>query len=117
MLFKVVGGLIVLGLAVWLIGQFFRYKGVAIIGAGIIIIAGSAIALTGVEIRTGETRTYSYKTVGNQPVRDIQNVTYDFETRTLAAILNIGVLGSLGIGGLVMLLGAVLMSQTLAEDL
>ncbi|WP_049970769.1 hypothetical protein [Haladaptatus cibarius] len=117
MLFNVVAGLVVLGLAVWLIGQLLRYKGVAMIGAAIIIIAGSAIALTGVEIRTGETRSYSYSEFNGTAVRDNATVSYDYQTRTLAQILNIGVLGSLGLGGLVMLLGAVLMSQTLAEDL
>lgn len=117
MLFEVVAGLIGLGLAVWLIGMSFRFKGVAMIGAGFIIIAGSAIALTGVEIRTGETRTFDYTTVNNTTVQDSATVRYDYQTRTLAEILNIGVLGSLGLGGLVMLLGAILMAQTLSEDI
>jgi hypothetical protein len=117
MLFKVVAGLVGLGLAVWLIGQTFRYKGVAVIGAAVVIIAGSAIALTGVEIRTGETRTYAYSEFNGTAVRDNATVKYSYQTTTLAEILNIGVLGSLGLGGLLMLLGAVLMSQTLAEDL
>ena len=117
MLFNVVASLIVLGLVVWLIGQFFEYRGVAIIGAGLIIIAGSAISLTGVEIRTGETRTYSYTDFNGTTVRDNATISYSYQTRTLADVMNIGVLGSLGLGGLVLLLGAVLMAQTLSEDI
>lgn len=117
MLFRVVAGLLVLGLSTWVVGQNFRYKGVAMIGATIVLVAGSAVALTGVEVRTGETRTYTYTDVNGSTVRDNATVRYDYTTRTLAELLNIGVLGSLGLGGLLMLLGAVLMSQTLAEDL
>jgi len=117
MLFQVVAGLFVGGLVVWVVGQVFGYKGVAVIGAATIIIAGSAIALTGLEVRTGQTEAYSYTTIDNSTVRENASVSFRYETTSLASLLNIGVLGSLGLGGLVMLLGAVLMSQTLSEDL
>lgn len=117
MLFEVVAGLVVLGLAVWTVGMVFGYKGVAVLGGALIIIAGSGVALTGLEIKTGEVRDVSYTTVNNSTVEDSTTVEYSYQTRTLASLLNVGVLGSLGLGGLIMLLGAVLMSQTLAEDL
>ena len=116
MLAAIVAGLLVLGLSVWFIGHSFSYNGVAAIGGALIIIAGSAVALTGLEVRTGSTRTFEYTQVNNTTVRDRAVVNYDYQTTTLATILNVGVAGSLGFGGLLMLLGAVLMSQTLSQE-
>lgn len=116
MLFQVVASITVLGLFVWLIGHYFRYTGVAVIGAALVMIAGSAVALTGIDVKTGETRTFQYTEVNNSTVRDSATISYDYETTALSAILNVGVAGSLGMGGILMLLGAILMSQTLAGE-
>lgn len=116
MLFKVVAGLVVLGLLVWLIGEYFQYLGVAALGASLLIIAGSAVALTGLEIRVGETQSFQYTQIDNTTVRESATVSYDYKTRTLAEILNVGVVASLGLGGLLMLLGTLLLSQTLARQ-
>lgn len=116
MLFQVVAGLVVLGLVVWLIGEYFGYLGVAALGATMLIIAGSAVALTGLEIRTGEVQSFEYTTINNTTVQDQATVSYSYQTTTLAEILNVGAIASLGLGGLLMLLGAALMSQTLARQ-
>lgn len=115
MLATIVGGLLVLGIGVWLIGHIFSYTGVAVIGSAIVIITGSAVALTGIDIKTGSTRTFSYTDVNNTTVRNETVVNYDYQTTALSTILNIGVAGSLGLGGILMLLGATLMSHSLSE--
>lgn len=108
--------LITLGLAVWYVGHTFRYLGVAAIGAAVIIVAGSAVALTGLAVRTGETRVMDYTTVNNTTVANSTTISYEYQTTSLADVLGAGVLGSLGFGGLVMLLGVVLFSQSLQAN-
>lgn len=114
MLLKVAAALVLLGLLVWAIGEIFDYVGVATIGATFIIIAGSAIALTRLEVHTGEIQSFEYTTVNNTTVRDTATVAYDYQTTAIGEILNVGAIASLGLGGLLMLLGATLLSQTLA---
>lgn len=116
MLLEPLAFLLLFGLSVWLIGQYFQYTGVAVIGAAVVIIAGSAVALTGIDIQTGETQTFEYTEVNNDTVRDSATVSYEYETTALSEILNVGLLAPLGLGGLIMLLGAVLLSQTLAGE-
>lgn len=113
MLFEVAAALVVLGLAVWVIGSVFGYHGVAIIGGVILIIAGSGIALTDLDIRTGETRTYEYTTINNSTVQESASISYTHQTTTLAEILHIGMLAPLGLGGILMLLGATLTAHSL----
>jgi len=118
MLFKIVAGLVVLGLVVWLIGESFDYIGVAALGATMIIIAGSAVALTGLEIQTGEVQNYHYQLENNSSdyVLNKTETAVQYQTRTLGQIMNVGITASLGLGGLLMLLGTILMSQTLARQ-
>lgn len=116
MWFPVVAALTFLGLAVWLIGQHFRYTGVAVLGAAIVIIAGSAVALTGIDIRTGEVQSFEYTEINNTTVQDSKTVEYRYETTALSTILNVGAVAPLGLGGLLMLLGGTLMSQTLTQE-
>lgn len=114
MLLKVAAALVLLGLVVWVIGELFDYIGVAALGATFLIIAGSAIALTRLEVQTGETQMFEYTTVNNSTVRDSATVAYDYQTTAIGTILNVGAVASLGLGGLLMLLGATLLGQTLA---
>lgn len=107
MLLATFSTLFLLGLSIWLVGHYFRYTGVAAIGAAFVIIAGSAIALTGLETRVGETRVVSNNTTA---------ISYETEP-VLAGLLNPTVLRELGLGGLVMALGAVLLGQTIAEEI
>jgi len=107
MLLSTFSTVFLLGFAIWLVGHYFQYKGVAAIGAAFIIIAGSAIALTDLVARSGETRVVDNNTT---------TISYQYEPVDIR-FLNATILGSLGLGGLVMALGAVLMAQTLTEDL
>lgn len=116
MLIEVVAGLVGLGLAVWIIGELFDNTGIAVIGSTILIVAGSAVALTGLELRVGETRHYNYTTIHNSTVRDSASIQYTYQTRTLATIMHVGAIAPLGIGGLLMLLGATLMAQSLSDE-
>ena len=109
--------LLLLGIGVvsWIIGQSYGYVGIAVLGAAFILIAGSAIALTGVQVQSGMVKTTNYTTVNNSVVANSSSTHYTYATRSVGAAFGVGVLGSLGIGGLLMLLGALMMGQTLAE--
>lgn len=105
--------LFVLGFGVWLTGHFFNYKGVAAIGAAFIIIAGSAVALTGLVVPDGHVEKVD--DVGGQD--ETHFVTPTYKPIELAGIDSTSALGSLGLGGLFLILGGVLFSQTLAKEL
>lgn len=117
MLFQVAAGLVVLGLVVWLIGMLLEYPGVAVIGGVVLIIAGSGVALTNLEVRTGETRQFSYQleNSGNDYVKNETRITQTYSTTSLGDLLNVGMLAPLGLGGLLMLLGGVLTAHALDE--
>lgn len=46
-----------LGLAVWLLGELRDYRGIAVIGAILLIGVGSAAMIGGLEVQTGEIAT------------------------------------------------------------
>lgn len=117
MLLQTAGLLLALGLVTWIIGRIFSYTGIATIGAAIVLIVGGAVILGGLEVKTGMTETTSYTTINNSTVANETVVQYQYEQTAIGDIFGIGILGELGLGGLLMLLGAILMSQVLAEDL
>lgn len=117
MIWYIIAVLAAFGLTIWLIGELLDYTGVSVIGGTILIIAGSLVALTGLEIRTGEVRAYEYGVVNNTTVRTDASVSYSYQTTALAQLMNLGALGSLGFGGLIMLLGTVLISHSLGGDI
>lgn len=118
MLFSVIAGLVIFALIVWLTGQYFQYTGIAVIGATTMIIAGSAIALTGVEVRTGEVRHFNYQLENNSTdyVLNRSATSYEYQTTALATVMNVGIVAPLGLGGLVMLLGATMLANTLTRE-
>lgn len=113
MLLSTFSTLFVLGLSIWLVGHFFQYRGVAAIGAAFIIIAGSGVALTGLVHQAGYVETVD--DVGG--ANETHHVTPRYEPVSIGGVDTTGALGGLGLGGLVMALGAVLTGQTLAEDI
>lgn len=117
MLLPTVLFLLGLGGAAWLVGIVFSYRGIAVIGATLVLVAGSAIALTGLQVQTGAVKKISYDQINNSTVPTTEKVSYQYERVNVAAIFGVGILGSLGLGGLIMILGGVLMSQALVEDL
>ncbi|RDZ99788.1 hypothetical protein DEQ92_20800 [Haloferax sp. Atlit-6N] len=116
MLLETTALLVAIGLATWTLGEFFSYTGLGVIGGAMVLVAGSAIALTGLQVRSGVEREFAYQIVNNETV--VANSTADATVRTtdVGAALGATVIGSLGIGGLLMLLGGVLISQSLFDD-
>lgn len=102
------------GFGTWLLGHYFGYSGVASIGAVILIGVGGAVALTDLQVKTGETVDYDHTVVDNQTVVTNQTVVNTYETVSISDELG-GATGPLSIGGLVMIVGGVLMTRHLNE--
>lgn len=109
--------LLAVGFATWILGEIFSYRGIGTIGASIVLIVGGAIVLTGLEVKTGSVKTVDYTTVNNSTVANQTTIHTQYTPTAVGEIFGVGILGSLGIGGLLMLLGATLLSQTLTEDM
>lgn len=102
MLLTATAALFFLGLATWLAGAYFSYTGVAVLGAAIIVGVGAGIAIDGLEVVSGETRT----------VNDTTNTTtIEEQTEPIAFFDNFP------LGTLVVLVGALLFVQPLNETI
>jgi len=108
--------LVAIGLAAWLIGEIFQYRGIGAIGGVVIIAVGGAIVLTGLEYRAGVTTEFAYQTINNSTVVSNSTETIQYRTTEVGAAFGATVLASLGIGGLLMLFGALLLSQQLIGE-
>lgn len=118
MLYSTILILLGIGGIAWLIGEFFGYTGIGALGAVFILIAGGAIVLTGLEVQTGTVTTYDYTTVNNSTVASQESVTYQYESQNVLGLFGVPtIVSTLGIGGLLMILGTVLMSQSLSNRL
>lgn len=116
MQFVIIAFLLTLGITFWLIGHYFEFTGIAVIGATLVLIAGSAIVLTGLDVRSGMVQTKTYTTVDNSTVVNSTSTDYTYQSRSVGDIFGVGILGSLGIGGLLMIGAAVMMSQSLLQS-
>jgi len=116
MLLETTGLLVAIGFVAWLIGEFFAYRGIGAIGAVIIIAVGAAITLTGLEYRSGVSKQFAYQTINNSTVVDNTTSTVRYRTTEVGAAFGATFLASLGIGGLLMLLGTLLLSQQLIGE-
>lgn len=94
-----------IGMASWIVGEIFNYPGVASIGAITIFITGSAIALTGLQVKTGEL----HETTATNDTA----IQYQYDDVTFGGLFQSTVLRELASGGLLMLLSATMLSQTL----
>lgn len=119
MLLSVAAAIVALGLAVWVLGQTFSYTGIAIIGAAFILVAGSGVALTDLEQPTGQVvvKEYNEHNVSSNETMFVNNRSvYQTATTDVSLTDQFGALfGQLGLGGLLLLLGATMMAQTLQE--
>jgi len=102
-----------LGFALFLIGHELGYTGVAAIGAVLIIAIGGGVAISDLEVKTGEHVEKTYKTVDNSAVVDTVNRTNQYST--VRPIRRFGAAGQLGLGAMQMLVGGVLFSRHLDE--
>lgn len=116
MLLSTFAVLMAIGFVAWIVGEFFSYTGIAAIGATVVIIAGSGIALTGLQFRSGAVHNSTHTVIENDTVANSTTVKYQYQTTALADVLGVGILGSLGLGGVVMLLGAIMFSRSLSNE-
>lgn len=105
-----------LGFLTWTLGEVFSYRGIGAIGGTIVLITGSAIALTGLQVRVGVDRTFAYETINNSTVVANSTASASVQTTDVGAALGATAIASLGIGGLLMLLGGVLISRSVFDD-
>lgn len=103
-----------LGFGIWILGHYFEYTGIAAIGAVFVIAVGGAVALTSLEVRSGETIDREYTSVGNEPVENQTTVTKTAETVKISERFG-GPLNHFSIGALLMLVGGLLMTHRLEE--
>jgi hypothetical protein len=87
-----------------------------VIGGVIIIATGAAIVLTGLEYRSGMSKQFAYQTINNSTVVDNTTSTVRYRTTEVGTAFGATVFASLGIGGLLMLLGTLLLSQQLITE-
>lgn len=105
-----------IGGALWLLGHYFEFHGVAVIGAVLILLVGGAAAMTDVTVRDGEVVDRDYTEFntsdGNSTV--VQNQTeITYQQRPVAVTRSIGSIESYTLGALTMIAGALLLVQDL----
>lgn len=104
------------GGAMWLLGHYFEFHGVAVIGAVIMLAVGGAAATTDVTVRDGETidREYSEFNTSDGNSTVVENATHiSYEQRPVAVTRSIGSLESYMLGALTMIAAALLLIQDL----
>jgi len=114
-----------LGFAVFVLGAYLDYLGVAAVGAVLIIGLGASVAVDDLETTTGEEIERDYSVVelnqsgqnGSENVTVVTSVTKHQTTATVAPLRTFGETGPFALGGLQMLTGAVLFSRRLEEEI
>jgi len=101
------------GAAIWLLGHWFEFSGVATIGAVIVIAAGGSGMIADISVRDGEYINNEHTVVNNSTVVD--NTTIQQTEREIALGQVYSPLTSFTLGGLTMLVGALLLIQHLNE--
>lgn len=104
------------GGAMWLLGHYFEYHGVAVIGAVIIIAVGGAAAITDVAVRDGHViekdyRDFNTSDDSTDPVNNKTELSYT--KQEVSVTQSIGSLESYALGALTMIAGALLLVQDL----
>jgi hypothetical protein len=108
--------LIAIGFTTWTIGEVFSYSGIGVIGGTLVLLTGSAIVLTDLQYRAGVDREFAYQTINNSTVVSNTSTDPQYERTDVGAALGATVIASLGIGGLLMLLGGVLISRSVFDE-
>jgi glucan phosphoethanolaminetransferase (alkaline phosphatase superfamily) len=105
--------LIAVGLIFWILGQYFTYTGIAVVGAVLVIAAGATVMVTQLSVVVGQDITRDHTVVDNETVENttsVEQVTRPIETQTQFAALN-----SFSIGALVTIVGGLLATRHLEE--
>jgi len=113
------------GLAFFALGKWAEYTGVAVIGAVLILAVGGAVALGGIQVKDGESVDRDVETielvkengstVNETVVRNVSR-TNEYRDVEVLSVLDSGTT-TLGLGGLHLLLGGVLISRKLEDDI
>jgi len=103
-----------LGLGAWLIGHFFGYTGVAAVGAVLLLATGGAVAMTDLQQRDGKTVNKTYTTVNGNTVVDEEIVEPEYDR--VDQLDQFGPTGSLSLGGFQLILGGLLFTRRLNEE-
>lgn len=106
--------LTLLGMGLWVLGASNDYTGIATIGAVLVIGVGGAVTLTDLQTETGERIERDYQTINNSTVAVNETVTPTYDTVALVEEFG-GSAGHLGLGGLMMIVGALLFTHTIEK--
>jgi hypothetical protein len=89
------------GVVVWILGTVFEWRGIAVIGAVIVVAAGGMVMQTGLEYRSGQV------TDNDVAINESTNSTYVESTDVRYTYAPVPLPQKLGLGTLVMLVGGV----------
>lgn len=70
MLLKIAVVITALGFTTWILGAVFEYRGMAALGAVLVVGVGAMITVGGLEHRDGEKRVYTYENESNETVKN-----------------------------------------------
>jgi hypothetical protein len=105
-----------LGFAAWILGTVFEFKGIAVIGGGIVLILGGFVTVDGMVVKTGVQTDNQLTTVNtstnNTTAADVavNNSSQQYQYEPLSE------LNAFRIGFVVMLLGAAQIFQSLSME-
>jgi hypothetical protein len=105
-----------IGFAAWILGHVFEYKGIAVIGGGIVLILGGFITVDGMVVQSGveidnqvETVNTSTENTSDRAVA-VNNSTQDYQYERLSDV------NAFRLGFVVLLLGAAMIFQALSME-
>jgi len=113
---QIAGFFSALGFAAWILGHLFEFKGIAVIGGGIVLIVGGFVAVDGMVVKTGVDTDNQLTTVNTSTNNSsdravaVNNTTQQYEYEPL------GDVNAFRLGFVVMLLGAAQIFQSLSME-
>ena len=103
-----------LGLALFLIGHFFEYTGVATIGAIMLIAVGGTVASTQLVVQDGQQVEKSFTVVDNETVNNQTEVIRSTRPVAISDAIG-GPVTSYSTGGMLMIVGGLLLTRHINE--
>jgi len=105
-----------LGFAAWILGTIFEFKGIAVIGGGIVLILGGFVTVDGMVVQTGVEQDNQLTTVNTSTDNTsdaevaVNNSSQQYQYEQLSE------LSAFRVGFVVMLLGAAQIFQSLSME-
>jgi len=110
MILTVLVALSTLGFAFWIAGYLLEWRGVAVIGATMILGGGAMVAINGLEYKTGETSTV---TETNTTTIENDTVVIPEETQVKHQYEQVSTPARLPLGGLIMVAAALMFVRSI----